>query len=364
MQYSDAINYMTQKIRLGIKPGLSRILRLFDEMGNPQDEIKIIHIAGTNGKGTVASMIANTLVKSGYKVGLFTSPYVIDYREQIQINNEFISENDFVKYVEKYGDNDLTEFEFLTAILYKYFYDNCVDYAVVECGMGGENDSTNVEKHNVASVLTSISLDHIDFLGDTVEKQAKEKSGIIRNSVCVIYPNKSCENVVEKVAGEKGARLIKVTESGDFNENNYNTVRALFDALEISEIEIQPSSLRGRQETIDGVLYDGSHNPSAVDALVEKLRENSEKITALIAMMKDKNVDYYVKKIAPFCNKIIVTSCGNLRAMKAEDLAQVAKKYCDNVEVCDNNQEALKKARQNENFALVCGSFYLLRELI
>ena len=175
MNYNEALNFILSKQSLGIKPGLTRIKALLDSMGNPQNKIRIIHIAGTNGKGTVARFINDALIDAGYKVGLFTSPWIIDYTEQIQINNTFIPQEVFAEYVDAYRDNDCTEFEFLTAVMYKYFADSNVDWAVVECGMGGKGDSTNVEQENIA-VLTSISLDHTDFLGSTVEEITKEKN--------------------------------------------------------------------------------------------------------------------------------------------------------------------------------------------
>ena len=137
MNYNQSLDYITKKQSLGIQPGLSRISALLERMDNPQDKIKIIHIAGTNGKGTVANYIACSLAANGFKVGLFTSPWIFDYREQIQINGEYITKEDFAFYVSKYNENDCTEFEFLTAVMYKYFSDNNVDYAVVECAMGG-----------------------------------------------------------------------------------------------------------------------------------------------------------------------------------------------------------------------------------
>ena len=143
MDFNTAENFIINKQSLGIKPGLSRIEKLLRKMGNPQESLKIIHIAGTNGKGSVAAMIANALQKNGFKTGLFTSPWVTEYREQIQINGEFIPKSDFAEYVAAYKDADATEFELLTAIMYKYFADEAVDYAVVECGMGGLGDSTN-----------------------------------------------------------------------------------------------------------------------------------------------------------------------------------------------------------------------------
>ena len=159
MNYDNALNLILQKQSLGIKPGLTRIYELLNKMDNPQDKINIIHIAGTNGKGTTAAALSNALIKSGKKVGLFTSPWTEDYREQIKINGNMITEEEFAFYVEKYIDCDATEFELVTAIMYKYFADENVDFAVVECGMGGKGDATNVEKKNI-SIITSVAIDH------------------------------------------------------------------------------------------------------------------------------------------------------------------------------------------------------------
>lgn len=157
MTYENALKILVNKQSLGIKPGLERIKALLENMGNPQNDLTVIHIAGTNGKGTVSASIADYLINAGYKVGLFTSPWVLDYREQIQLNHAFISKDAFAEYVEEYADCDATEFELLTAIMYKYFSDEKVDFAVVECGMGGLGDSTNmIEK--IRSVCNHIHI--------------------------------------------------------------------------------------------------------------------------------------------------------------------------------------------------------------
>lgn len=356
MIYNEALIFILGKQSLGIMPGLTRIMNLLETMGNPQNEIKIIHIAGTNGKGTVAKTINNALIDSGHKVGLFSSPWIDDYREQIQINNEFISEEDFAFYVDKYKDNDCTEFEFLTAIMYKYFADNKVDYAVVECGMGGKGDSTNVEQSNI-SVITSISLDHTAFLGDTVEQIAEEKSGIIRkNSTCVLYPNPNVEHIFDG----KCKKLINVKEQGNFKKNNLATANAVLKILGVPTVE-QCAQLPARQEYIGNVMLDGAHNKNGAQALEPYLPNG--KVTAVIGMMKDKDVDGYLSIIAPHLNRIITTTPDNPRSMPAEELKHLAQKYCKDVVAVDSSNEAVALAKQDENFKLVCGSFYLAREV-
>lgn len=336
MDYKEALEIMNNKQSLGIKPGLARIKRLLKDMDNPQDELKIIHIAGTNGKGTVAKTIADTLILNNMKVGLFTSPWILDYREQIQINNEFISKSEFCDYVEKYSCFDCTEFETIVAIMYKYFADKDVDYAVVECGMGGKSDATNVEIDNICSVITSVSLDHTNFLGDTKEKIKKEKLGIVRSTPCFDYEN--------------------YAEFDDFNRNNLCLVKAVVDYLGYKSDNVTLSQLTGRKQRFNGVLLDGGHNVEAALGLSKII--NNE--VALIGMMKDKDVEGYLKLIAPKCKKIIITQPDVSRAMDASQLAEIAKKYCNDVETIYSPANAIC----NNNFTLICGSFYLLREII
>ena len=351
MTNPQAISLITEKQHLGIQPGLSRIKALLEKMGNPQDKIKVIHIAGTNGKGTVAATIARELAETGLKVGLFTSPWVIDYREQIQINGKWIEEKTFSRYIERWQANDCTEFEFLTAIMYRYFADERVDYAVVECGMGGAGDATNAEKNNL-SVITSVSLDHTDFLGATLEEIAEEKAGVLReNGKCVLYPNAGLEDIFR----EKCAALCLVEEQGDYIKNLCRTVELTLREVGIYQTVNQLVSLPARQEKIGGILLDGGHNVSAAKALVPKI--NNE--TALIGMMRDKDVKGYLSIIAPKCKKIVATAPNHLRAMPAEELAVAAKKFCPCVEVAENPQVAVK---QND-FTLICGAFYLAREI-
>lgn len=330
LTYDEALNFILKKQSLGIKPGLSRIKKALEDVGNPQDKIKIIHIAGTNGKGTVANTIAKALQDNGLKVGLFTSPWIIDYREQIQINGKYISKKAFAEIVSNNLDADLTEFELLVFVMYQHFTNEKVDYAVVECGMGGQGDATNVEKDNIA-VLTSISLDHTNFLGDTLEAITKEKEGIIRD-VCFRYE-----------------------DTGDFNNDNLNLAKRIIKYLGYND-NIELAKPIARQQRIGNILLDGGHNEEAGKALAPII--NNE--VAVIGMMRDKDVDAYLSSVGPKCKKIICTSVDNPRAISADELSSYANKYCSNVEVINDPRVAVKE----EGVSLVCGSFYLIREII
>lgn len=361
MNYEEALNFILNKQSLGILPGLDRIKKLLGFYGNPQNEIEIIHIAGTNGKGTVANSIANSLADSGYKVGLFTSPWITDYREQIQINGVPISKETFSGITESFTLSDIgcSEFELVTAMAYIYFHEQKVDWAVIECGMGGLEDATNVEEKNL-SVITSISLDHTNFLGNTIEEIAKQKAGIIKkNSTCILYPNPECEHIIEEVCNSKNSMLIKVEKSDDFRLNNYNTVVQTLVAIDVECPDVQLAELTARQQKIGNILVDGGHNVEAALALEPAINDE----IALIGMMKDKNIDGYLSLIAPKCKKIFVTSASNSRSMPADELANIAKKYCTYVCAIDDPEYALSIAKAN-GLTLICGSFYLVRDII
>ncbi len=351
MTYDEALNIIIKKQSLGIKPGLNRIKALLSLMDNPQDKLKIIHIAGTNGKGTVAKTVADALQLNGLKVGLFSSPWIVDYREQLQINSEYIPENVFAEYVSLYSNNDCTEFELLTAIMYKYFADCGVDYAVVECGMGGREDATNVEKRNLA-VITAVSLDHTDFLGNKVEEIAAEKSGVLRKEcACILYPNKGLENIFR----DKCKKLVCVEEQGGIRNNNLATVNAVLSELGFDAVS-SLSLIPARLERLNGILLDGGHNPSAAETLAPVI--NNE--VALIGMMSDKDVRTYLSLIAPKCKRIIAVKPNNSRAMSAEDLAKIAAEFCDDVRISQSPETAV---RDNRDITLICGSFYLIRQI-
>ncbi len=360
MTYMEALGIITKRESLGIVPGLARIYRLLEKMGNPQNELKIIHIAGTNGKGTVSAMLADAITRAGFTTGLFTSPWVTDYREQIQIDGAFISKKDFSSYIEKYRDNDCTEFEFLTAVMYKYFFDRRVDYAVVECGMGGLEDATNAICTPELAVITSVSVDHTNFLGDTLDEIALNKAGIIKkNGRVVLYPNPKTHNLFQTQCKKCNSVLYSVDDAGDSRLNNIRTVKTALDVLGIRS-PVKEVALPARQEYIgQNIMLDGAHNPDGIKALIKHLPKRE--ITAVIGMMRDKNVRECIKMIAPLCKKIITTTPSNPRAMIAQELKAIAKMYCKDVEAVEQPIDAVHTA--DYDFLLVCGSFYLARDV-
>lgn len=360
MNYSQALDIIIKKQSLGIQPGLERIYALLKKMGDPQKNLKIIHVAGTNGKGTVCCTLAKSLADHGLKVGLFTSPWVTDYREQIQINSSFISEKDLAGYIENYSAYDATEFELITAIAYKYFYDHNVDIAVVECGMGGAGDSTNAIPTPELAVITAVSMDHTDFLGNTLEDIAREKSGIIKEKGKVIlYPNPKMNSIFKEKCKAVNAEWFEVEDTGDFYANDMQTVRSALHALGFDE-KISEVRMPARCEYIaDHILIDGAHNVGAALALERSLPDRE--ITAVIGMMKDKDVDAYLKIIAPHCKRILATTPSNKRALPASELMMLAKKYCDNVTAAEDPLKAVQI--KDYDFLLICGSFYLARDV-
>ena len=227
MNYTEAKKLLTSQGKFHIKLGLERVQAVLKLLGNPQDKVKIIHVAGTNGKGSVCSIVANILKCAGYKVGLYTSPHLVEYTERIKINNEEISQQDFANYTEKICaladkyEIHLTEFEILTVMAYKYFADNKVKIAVIETGLGGRFDATNVTKKTFISVITSISLDHTDRLGDTIEKIAFEKAGIIKpKSIVITEISNKGFRIIRETAEKQKAKLIVATNYVDMNVDN------------------------------------------------------------------------------------------------------------------------------------------------
>ncbi len=388
-----------------------------NELGNPQRELKYIHVGGTNGKGSTCTMLSEIMISQGYKTGLFTSPYVVDFCERMQINGKMISHGELAELVaevkpivESLDGQGIcaTEFEIVTAVAFLYFSRNECDIVVLEVGLGGRLDSTNVIDCPLASVITSISLDHTDILGDTIAEIANEKCGIIKQGGITVAYSKMDEQalkVIKKVASERENKLY----IGDFSRANIeredisgthfkykgfnlfvplsgryqvcNAINAVETALAVREggfaIDnisiingIANAKIAARMEIISSsplVLLDGGHNEGACSVLYDNLRENvGGKITAVIGFMRDKNYASYFERLAPLFSRIIVTTSSNPRTESTEKLARCARRYCSDVLTCEDPNEAIDLAFsliEADESLVVCGSLYLASDV-
>ncbi len=378
MNYNETLNYIHSLGNFSLPPTLDRIKRVLDRLGNPQNRIKAIHIAGTNGKGSVSAMLASVFKEAGYKTGLFISPYIIEFTERIQINGEYIEREalcEFAGRVKATGI-ELTEFEFITALAFLYFAEQKIDVLICETGLGGRLDATNSLEKKIATVITKIGLDHTAVLGETIEKIAEEKCGILRDCSTVSSPcqPKDALAVLKKKARElfmpelskveildatigntfiyKGEKY-KIGLSGDYQiENAITVIEAINHSgynipYDIIYKGLEKAFFPARMEIISEnplVVLDGAHNPDGAAVLSNELKKYNENITAIIGMMKDKDCDEFIKTTLRFCKTAIaVEVCSMPRSLKAEQLKEKAEKYCNSITAA-NYETAIRKA--------------------
>lgn len=413
MNYEDSVKYIHSLLKFGMNLGLRRISALLKELGNPQEKLEFIHVAGTNGKGTTSTMLSSILCAAGKKTGLFTSPYVFDFCERIQINNKNIPHDDLSRVVEKVKNacdrlsskgTEPTEFEAITAAAMLYFYEQKCDAVVLEVGLGGRYDSTNIIPCPKAAVITSISLDHTKILGDTVEKIAAEKCGIIKNGGTVITTseqNKKALSVIKDTVRVKNGRLLigDVSAAEILSEDIFGTeisyngltvkiplvgrhqventvgvitaARALGISDEFIKKGIESTVIHARMEIISRspvIMLDGGHNPECAAALENVLVRfaDDKSITALIGMMADKDTKDYLAAILPHCKTAVFTKPSNPRAEDEAELLCEGECFCKDAVSVKDPKDAYKKARslaKNGDMLLVCGSFYLLSDI-
>lgn len=418
MKYKDALAYIHSFEKFGIKPGLERIQALCNALGNPQDKLKFVHVAGTNGKGSTCAMVARIAMAAGYKTGLYTSPYVLDFRERIQINGRMIGKGDLtglmaelkpvIDALTQQGIQP-TEFEVITAAAFLYFYRMNCDLVVLETGLGGRFDATNVIKTPLVSVITSISMDHMSVLGDTVDKIATEKCGIIKpEGITVVYPEQEPQAmaVIAETAGRMNNTLrvpdmskVRILQS-DLNGTTllldelqvhisfigahmtknaataFETAKALRSRgllIEDSHIRqgIQKAGMPARMEVLcknPTIILDGGHNEDCANALVSTIESlvQGKRIVAVCGMMADKDVDAYLRIVSKIFSAIVTAAPEIPRAVNAADLAKTAEKYCNNCIAVQNSEEAFLKAASllgKDDILIICGSFYLASEL-
>lgn len=411
MNYEEAIEFIHSTEWQGSRPGLTRITELMDKLGNPQESLKIIHVAGTNGKGSFCAMLDSVLREAGYKTGLFTSPYIEFFEERIQVGGELIPKDELAEIVTEIAPHCLsmsdtpTEFEVLTAIGYSYFAKKMVDVAIVECGMGGRLDSTNVITSPVLSVITGISLDHVAFLGDTVEKIAAEKAGIIKAGRPVLYGGKeeAARKVIKARAKELGSLYkekdpsaihgVKTTKRGiRFNYKKYKNINLallgsyqpdncsnVIEAVELlnkNGFKITEKAMReglskavwkGRFEKLcelPEVYFDGGHNEEGVTAAVDtvKRRFGKKKINVISGVLRDKDYEKIANEISSVSANVYTVTPNNPRALDAESYAKQFRKNSVLATPCKSYAEAVGKAFKQsakDGRPLLCvGSLY------
>lgn len=395
MDYKDTLEYIHSLGNFSMSASLDRIKKVLSVLDNPQDSFKTIHIAGTNGKGSVSAMISSVLKTAGIKTGLFISPYIINFRERIQINGEYISENDLCYYAQKIKDTNvtLTEFEFITAIAFRYFADKKIEVLVCETGLGGRFDATNAIDNKIACVLTKIGLDHTAILGDTIEKIAYEKCGILRECVTISNPYQEIDalSVIKDCAKNlviPDVDKLEIIENDSVNTYIYNgekyTLNLIGDyqiqnsltaietvkncGLDISYqdiyIGIRDTFLPVRMEKVQSeplVIIDGAHNPDGATVLVKELKKYGVNATCIVGMCEDKNYEEFLKTTLPYCkNAIVVEIENNPRSLSLEKIFETSSKYCK-TEKAKNYESAIETAKQKavENPIFIFGSLYL-----
>ena len=410
MNVNEAIEYIHSVFWKGSIPGLGRTQALLEKMGTPQKDLKFVHIAGTNGKGSTAAMTASILQKAGYRTGLYTSPYIYRFHERMQIDGEQISDEDlvavteYVKPLAQSMEECPTEFELVCCIAFEYFKRKKCDIVVLEVGMGGEFDATNVIGTPEVAVITNIGLDHTDVLGSTVEEIARTKAGIIKaNGNAVIYRSTpSVEAVFEEVCRQKNVRLkkadfdsirlvshglegqvfdcgkrkaIRLPLLGDHQLHNASVVLSIADTLigngwKITEENIY-DGLRdvrwpGRFDIVSRdplFIIDGGHNPQCLEALVKNIGDylQDKRVIALTGVLADKDYADMYRPVMPLVAKFVCITPENPRKLEAEELASYLREKGADAVACESTRAGVVRAIElaGKDGAVLCfGSLY------
>ena len=358
---TNQLNYLYNLNRLGIKVGLSHTLKLLDKCGNPQKHFRSIHVAGTNGKGSTCSMVAEILIVAGYKVGVYSSPHLVRFNERIKINNIYIKDNEIASFIKKYKNDietiESTFFETTTAMAFKHFAENNVDIAVVETGLGGRLDSTNVISP-VITAITPISLDHQELLGHDIETITKEKGGIIKPGIPVVLAKqkKASLSILHKISRSKKSTIIsqeypqdiKISEQGTtfkikkkfFKTPLIGSHQAYNASLSIAiinqfDLTIKNKTIqKGLDKTIwparlqkmsikPPIFYDVAHNVKGVDVMLESITSlyNCEPV-GLIILKSDKEIDMIAKTMFKKFKVLIISGSKKNGLLEGDELAK------------------------------------------
>ncbi len=423
MNYNEAMQYVESVQCYGSVYGLANMRLLCERLGNPQDKLRFVHIAGTNGKGSVLAYISTVLQTAGYKVGRYISPTILDYRERFQINGKMISKAAFCRYLEsvkeaaeQMAEEDFVQptiFEIETAVSFLYFLDKKCDIVILETGLGGSLDATNIIQTPLCAVFASISMDHMAVLGKSLTEIATQKAGIIKDGCPVVSCKQKAEamQVLEKASAEHGCSLT-VADAGNAGKIKYGIKKQSFSYGTYKKLEI---SIPGQYQIENAVLAvevietlkhsgfpvseeqlkkgllqtewpgrfhiigekplfiaDGAHNEDAALRLAQSIQFyfTNKRILYIIGMLADKEYDKVLKLTSPFAEHMItVTPPHNTRAMNAYELAQAARAYHDSVTVADSLQEAVELSylltgQDKDTVIIAFGSLSFLGELI
>lgn len=417
MNYAMALEFIHSTYKFGSKLGLENIKILLDALGNPQNELKFVHVAGTNGKGSTSSMITHVLIEAGYKTGLYTSPFIERFNERMRIDNVYISDEEIGEFTETVkekigwmldqGYNHPTEFEVVTAIGMLYFAKHKCDVVVLEVGLGGRLDATNAIDLPLVSVITPIDMDHVEYLGDTIEKIAYEKAGIIKkNGITVAHPQVSgAELVIRGICSDQKNQLIQVDfDTLNVIETNLNHLvfeykgmryelgliapyQAQNAAVAIETIEalkiyhgfvvssetlaegLRKTTWLARMEVMSKeplVIIDGAHNLHGIKGLAESLKPLKSKyhIIGIMGILSDKDVEAMLHEISPYLDEVITTAPDNPRALSANELSKrilsvpVIGAFENIEEAVDYGLEQLK-LKEKDALMVVFGSLYM-----
>lgn len=422
MKYEEAMKYITEVGNFGSNYGLERTYKLLEHLGNPERDLKLIHIAGTNGKGSTTSMITEILMGEGYKVGMYTSPFIEEFEERIQINRNNIPKESLailmdeikvaVDKVIEAGYNHPTEFEIITVLMLLYFKKENIDFGVIEVGLGGTLDSTNVIKP-IIQVITSISFDHTNLLGNTLEKIAREKAGIIKKGIpTVIYPqqeevlkviknkcfemdselyianneNLKFENIVNL---DKPYQLLKYNNEIDIllpllGEHQIINLSVAMQAIEVLNNKniidisianivksIKNVSWKGRLEVLSNnpyVVIDGAHNIQGIKTLSRNIKKyfKYENLYLILGILADKDVEEMIKIITPMAKKVYSVTPNSIRGELAESLKDEVSKFNKNCKAFDKYEEAYSEALNDaseKDLILASGSLYMIGDM-
>ena len=416
MNYTEALEYIHGISWTFCKPGLERIGELCERLGHPEKKLKFIHVAGTNGKGSTSAMLDSVLRSAGYKTGLYTSPFIRVFNERMRVNGENISDDElaelteYIKPIAEQMEDKPTEFELITALAFEYFARRNCDIVILEAGMGGRLDSTNIIDTSVLSIITGIALDHTAFLGDTVEKIATEKAGIIKENVPIIYggDDEAAKAVIEAKADQMNSHFecvdytklsvkdmtldgttfdfaddknLKITLLGSYQPKNASIVVTAVKLLRRNGFEISDEALRlglasakwqGRFEILSQnplTIFDGAHNPQGIEAAVEsiKLYFKEQKVCIVTGVLRDKDYTHIAQMIASVAKCAFTFTPDSPRALDASDYADTLASQGLNANSCVSVADALERAREyarKNDCPIICaGSLYAYAEI-